>query len=377
MQESPDDEPLAPGREVPETPATLHTRRARLAASAHALPALWIGALLLAARVAPDRYWAAMQEDRVIEWWTALLFLAAFVLAIPIAVRQRRLGDALVALFCLFVAGEEVSWGQRFIGYTPPSAFLEHNTQQEFTVHNFREILGQPKWILAGILAAYGVMLPLLARGRLGRRLLDVVRLTPPPAALAHWFAAAVVLLWWYPVEFTGEWVETLAGGLFLASLGTGAPAILCGSVAALVAATALAYASARRGTSPELIACARAEVEAIASHAVDAATVRLHHIRRVHKRVWTAARDGYLEWDHAGAFMNVACAPVDDGGTARRRQYAVDPWGTAYWIVSQRGQGERAVVVYSFGPNRRRDGDPGVGGGDDILAHRQLPQPP
>lgn len=330
--------------------------------------------MLVSERRAPDRYWDAMQEDRVVEWWTALLFLAAGVIALQRAIRQRRLGDALVGLFCLFVAGEEVSWGQRLIGYMPPAAFLEHNTQQELNLHNFRDVLGQPKWLLAGILAGYGVLVPVAARVQLGRRALDAVRLTAPPLEATPWFAAAIALLAWYPVEFTGEWVETLAGGLFLATLGGRAGTVAPTAVVALAAAVVLSLASARRAASPELLACARDEVRALSAELASNATARLRRMRRVHKRVWTAVQDGYIRGDAARALGGISCRGIDVDATARRRRFLVDPWGTAYWLVAARETSEtRELVVYSFGPNRRRDGEAGLGGGDDIAARAEL----
>ncbi|MGI9075842.1 MAG: hypothetical protein ACR2G6_00760 [Gemmatimonadaceae bacterium] len=57
---------------------------------------------------------------------------------------------------------------------------------------------------------------------------------------------------------------------------------------------------------------------------------------------------------------------------TSARRRYALDPWGMAYWIRIERPvDGERRILVYSFGPNRRRDGRAGEAGssrGDDIV---------
>lgn len=315
-----------------------------------------------------------MQEDRVVEWWTALLFLAAGIIGLRYAIRQRRLGDALVGLFCLFVAGEEVSWGQRLIGYMPPAAFLEHNTQQELNLHNFRDVLGQPKWLLAGILAGYGLLVPVAARTPLGRRALDAVRLTAPPLEATPWFAAAIALLAWYPVEFTGEWVETLAGGLFLTTLGRRAGTIAPTAVVGLATAVVLSLASARRAASPELLACARDEVRALSAELASSATPRLRRMRRVHKRVWTAVQDGYIRGDAPRALGGVSCGDIDVDATARRRRFLVDPWGTAYWLVAERETSEtRELVVYSFGPNRRRDGEAGSGDGDDIIARAEL----
>ena len=351
-------------------------RRVGWHAAGHVVAGAWIAVLLISARLAPDRYWDAMQEDRVVEWWTALLFLAAGALALPRAVRRRRAGDALVALFCVAAAGEELSWGQRAIGYTPPAAFLEHNTQQELNLHNFRDVVGQPKWLLAGILAGYGVLVPVLARTRRGARFLEAVRLTAPPLAAAPWFAVAIALLAWYPVEFTGEWVETLAAGLFLVTIGASATVVATAAVVALGAAGAIAFLSTQRSATPELLACAGDEVRALAADLASSATPRLRRAGRVHKRVLTAARDGYVRADAARALARVTCAGTDSRETPTRRRFAVDPWGTAYWLVSDDDRSDqRYLVVYSFGPNRRRDGEAGVGGGDDILARVEMPR--
>lgn len=40
-----------------------------------------------------------------------------------------------LALILLFGAGEEISWGQRILGFETPD-FLQENEQEEFTVHN-------------------------------------------------------------------------------------------------------------------------------------------------------------------------------------------------------------------------------------------------
>jgi hypothetical protein len=72
--------------------------------------------------------------------------------------------------------------------------------------------------------------------------------------------------------------------------------------------------------------------------------------------------------------FEQTQCVGAAAQNTQVRRKYGVDPWGTSYWVrfkkVSDR---EHRVVVYSFGPNRRRDGAEDSMGegesGDDILA--------
>jgi hypothetical protein len=331
----------------------------------HAAAAIWVVGMLVAAHLAPEPYRLAMQEDRVVEWWTALLFLAAGVIAVPRAVRGRRWGDIVVALFCVAAAGEEVSWGQRLLGYTPPPTFLEHNVQQELNLHNFRDVIGQPKWLLVAILAAYGIALPLVARSNLGRRMLDRVRLTAPSMSIVPWALVSIVVLAWYPVEFTGEWVETLAGSLFLATLGGSVASVAAAAMIALIVAIGLSLASARRPSDPDHIECARSELLALRDDVQRAATPRLWRSRRVHKRIWTAAREGYLTWKGARSLDRAPCPGSGVADAARRREYGIDPWGTAYWLLKEASDTESmSLSVYSFGPNRRRDG-----GGDDIVA--------
>lgn len=338
--------------------------------------------MVLFARFAPDLYAAAMQEDRAVEWWTMLLFAVAGVARLWCAVRHRELFDGLVALFCLFVAGEEISWGQRLLGIVPPAPFLAHNTQQEMNLHNFADVFGKPKWMLAIALFGYGVVLPAIDRSRWGRALEKWLGITPPVPALAPWFLACIGLLVWYPLKFTGEWVECLAGLLFLASVGAGTRTLWTAATALALAAFALSALGAARGSSAdaERLSCARSEVNALALDMTSAASPRLLDAGTVHKRVRTAMRDGYLDTDRLAEFRRAPCLGAGARDADARRRYFVDPWGTAYWISSVRTtSGGRRVVVYSFGPNRRRDGDAqalGAARRDDVVARTGIGSP-
>ncbi len=308
----------------------------------------------------PSMYEALLQEDRFVEWLTAGLFLAAAVRGAIRAVRARRVFDGLVALFCLFVAGEEMSWGQRLLGFMPPEAFLATNAQQEFNLHNFKDVFGQPKIVLGIALAGYGIVLPLMARWRTGSRILARIGSTAPHPALALWLAALVVLLWWYPFKFTGEWVELVAGAIFwLATTPGRANAI--GTLLGLAGCAALLSSWSGHVGEQALAAvtCARAEVRTIASAAVEGALTAPG--ARMHNRVWIAARESLLIWTPVAA--RLSAVPCSASASARRRlRYAVDPWGSPYWI--RVGGAPAHVEVYSFGPNRRRDEH---GSGDDV----------
>jgi hypothetical protein len=313
----------------------------------------------------PELYRDAMQEDRFIEWLTVFAFGAAAALTLTRAVR--RAFDVLVGLFFLFVAGEEMSWGQRVLGLTPPSYFLEHNVQQEMNLHN----LGAgPKEPLTLVLVGYAIVLPLVARAEIGRRTLERIGATPPPLSAVPWFIVAIVLLTWYPLRFTGEWTELLAGSAFLVSarprhitLGLLAPA-------ALVFGLAMTAWSARGtpgSSSEDLRLCAIEELGAIAA-VLDQRSLGMS---TTHKRVWSLLEDGRVDAVRLeSSFASLGCAV----GDSARRRYAVDPWGTAYWIRARRVADEFSVTVYSFGPNRRRDTDAGeAAGGDDLLLFLNL----
>ena len=82
-------------------------------------------------------------EDGLLEWLTVMAMCWA-ALALGNRLwrrgrlqnrRQRLLLVCLIAL-AVFGAGEEVSWGQRIVGFESPAFFAENNAQRETTLHN-------------------------------------------------------------------------------------------------------------------------------------------------------------------------------------------------------------------------------------------------
>lgn len=335
----------------------------------HPLAALWIVAALAASRYAPDAYYVAMQEDRAVEWLTVACFLAAAALGGWRGARGRRIGDLLVAFFCIAAAGEEISWGQRLIGYTPPDLFLARNAQQEANLHNLAEAFGQPKWTLIAILAAYGVAAPLATRFvPVLRRLAERLGFTSPPLDVLPWFAVTIAILVRYPVRFTGEWAEALAGALFLVSLVPRPRALALVLAGSVVAALGMERVSAwLAAPNPHAIACARAEAAALADAIAADERLALRPRTRTHRRLWSLVQDRDLGENVLSSVAAVGCTGERAEDQARRRAFGVDPWGTAYWVRVTPGSAGRRIEVYSFGPDRRRD----PAAGDDISAVR------
>jgi hypothetical protein len=321
----------------------------------HVVFVLWIALLLMLSQLAPAFYLEALQEDRFVEWLTATMFIAAGLLRLRAALQTRRVFDGLIGLFCIFVGGEEFSWGQRLLGFMPPAGFLERNTQQEFTVHNFADVFGEPKGILILALLGYGLLLPLARRVGL-RRLLERAGASAPVISLIPWFVIAAGLLLWYPVELTGEWVEALAALLFLVA----SPPAQRGwwFAGSAIAALALTLISARGiASSRTAIACARAETRALLhdiTTLLDADADLFQN--NVDKRLYSTVEAGYLP-DVLINYEMVPCRGEERDDAAERRRYGLDPWGMAYWVKSELDAANRVVItVYSFGANRKRD---------------------
>ncbi|MGH7232203.1 MAG: hypothetical protein ACREJU_12705 [Nitrospiraceae bacterium] len=106
----------------------------------------------------------------------------------------------ILAVGCVFVAGEEMNWGQTFLHYATPSWLEGANIQQEFSVHNLSlpGSLSGKHWaneILWWMAVSGGAVLPLaLAFSERFRRLTWVLKLPIPPwTAQMYWLAAAVI----------------------------------------------------------------------------------------------------------------------------------------------------------------------------------------
>lgn len=121
------------------------------------------------------------EEDGVIEYATALMFLVASALAAVLAFRDR--ADkrraaflALLALACFFVCGEEISWGQRIFDLDTLEVFQKYNEQNENTLHNIFNATTHAVFLFAAFL--YGVALPILTwRVRVLHNIFDWLKL--------------------------------------------------------------------------------------------------------------------------------------------------------------------------------------------------------
>lgn len=153
------------------------------------------GAILVAAaRGHLPTFQLITAEDGLLEWLQVVGYAAASVLALLLSRLLLRRGDvrfaaayAMLAIGCMFVAGEEISWGQRILGIETPENLQELNRQGELGVHNVGtlETIFQLTLLVAGLYGSAGVW---LIRSRWQRSESRMLALLVPPVFLSSFF---------------------------------------------------------------------------------------------------------------------------------------------------------------------------------------------
>jgi len=173
----------------------------------------------------PMVYIWATYEDLLGEWAQFWSLALATVLSFRLATRRTpfRWFFGLLAASCFYVAMEEISWGQRLVGFSSPEFFKTNNLQGETNLHNFltgpyaTTLKAAITYVLAAALTIYGVMYPLALRWRF--RLAKWVNdrgVAAPPLYLWPFFLVATVLECG-PFHFNEAEVAELLVGLALA----------------------------------------------------------------------------------------------------------------------------------------------------------------
>jgi len=153
----------------------MHTRALHVITYA---PVVLLGAsalVLLIPATRPTGLWL-LAEDRVVEDLTFVAFLAASMIAARLAwIRGHgvqwwvRPVYLLLALTFFGIGMEELSWGQRQLGFETPAWLRDLNRQGEINLHNVGALQGRSEWMrlcggLAGLVAVAGRGIPALAR---------------------------------------------------------------------------------------------------------------------------------------------------------------------------------------------------------------------
>ena len=121
--------------------------------------------------ISPDWYlrWVVREGIGFLETAQFILMVVGFAIAVQLLfaryVRQRPFVLAvtiLAAISCLYIGGEEVSWGQHLFFWEDASLITEENRSGEFGIHNMYSILEQaPRTTLEIGVYVGGILVPL------------------------------------------------------------------------------------------------------------------------------------------------------------------------------------------------------------------------
>lgn len=180
------------------------------------LPIAIVGLTVALRFVYENAYHFGTKEDGFAEWLTALAYVITSGLALLVVraawSRSRIVAFAYGALVvgAFFVAGEEVSWGQRLFGFAGPEELTSANLQGEANLHNLLAgHLLHTVYILVGLYGAW-LARPIVDRLPFLRPAFAFV----PPTWARPWFATAA--LYYLYVELVDPLVGRLGGPTLL-----------------------------------------------------------------------------------------------------------------------------------------------------------------
>ena len=160
--------------------------------------------------------WRSMNtEGGFIEYGTSLAFLLAAIFAFPIgkyffAIEQKLMGYLyyFISAGFFFVGMEEISWGQKLLGFESSEFFQTYNSQEEITLHNLvwvNEYMDKGV-MFAGLLAGISwLFYSLISKFKSNYRIKYII---------PRWFLSSfflIVFLFFYLIEYIQTWNSTIA----------------------------------------------------------------------------------------------------------------------------------------------------------------------
>ncbi len=136
------------------------------------LPLAIIAALYITRAVNLNIYLLMKSEMGVIENLTIIFLIVAVITGILLfrqipgfPVRWFKWWVVLISVGCFYFAGEELSWGQHYIGWTVPDTWAQLNDQSETNLHNTSELFGflfdnLPRFLLTLAALIGGIIAP-------------------------------------------------------------------------------------------------------------------------------------------------------------------------------------------------------------------------
>jgi len=151
-----------------------------------------------------DLYMFLSQEDSFFENATAILYFVAGSLLIISSLSKvkrskifwKEILTLLLGLFFMFIAGEEISWGQRIFNLGTPEILKEYNVQNEITIHNIKFLSNS--FSVHRLLNIFGllngIVFPLLYNfNKSFRKLLNILNFPIVPLSCSVLFGIAIL----------------------------------------------------------------------------------------------------------------------------------------------------------------------------------------
>jgi hypothetical protein len=154
--------------------------------------------------------WLA-HEDGLVENLSALNWLLAAGVMFVLFAKRRNIWFLLLGILFTVCFGEEISWGQRLIGFSTPESIRANNFQGEFNLHNlnfferrygdkgFWAVMRDVGRMFAIFWFMYGIVLPISLKlsGRL-RKLVQRIRLPVMPLMIGIFFLINYVVFQYF-----------------------------------------------------------------------------------------------------------------------------------------------------------------------------------
>ena len=165
---------------------------------AFAIVPIVVAMLVAVSAVYRPLYGVFVNEDGLGEWATFAAVLGLVPAGLLIARRLWRLHErtwallfVVAAIGALFIAGEEISWGQRVFGFVTPENLAEVNRQGETNIHNIGSVLSFLNLAMFIVAVVAGVMPFIWRWGARGRQRDISTMIIVPPLFLASSFLLA------------------------------------------------------------------------------------------------------------------------------------------------------------------------------------------
>ncbi len=157
----------------------------------------------------PDVFWYIEKEDSLTEYLTFGVYILAGVVSyrcVRLIQKMPKLPSSWKRFYLIIfagimvasfvIAGEEISWGQRIIGFETPDAIAKNNTQFEFNIHNQKSVF-QYVYLAYALLGFYAASAWAIVKGmhkaRFPRLVTTVIGYFSPSWRLIGFFIPIIV----------------------------------------------------------------------------------------------------------------------------------------------------------------------------------------